>query len=115
MRNQPNVVRTLLYRWCRNVLSSKVKPMRAVGRMIREHFEGVIAWVDSRQTNGLLAAIRSRSHLGQHAVPKRGAAWTRAIGTEPILKRPPGSEGGYRSPSSRCAAPPRARSQTRTV
>jgi transposase len=56
-RNQPNVVRALLHRWCRNVLSSKVEPMRAVARMIRDHFEGVIAWVDSRQTNGFLEAI----------------------------------------------------------
>jgi len=56
-RKQPNVVRALLHRWCRNVLSSKVEPMRAVARMIREHFEGVIAWVDSRQTNGFLEAI----------------------------------------------------------
>jgi transposase len=56
-RNQPNVVRALLQRWIRNVLSSKVEPMRAVARMIREHFEGVIAWVDSRQTNGFLEAI----------------------------------------------------------
>jgi transposase len=56
-RRQPHVVRTLLNRWCCNVLRSKVKPMRDVANMIRDHFEGVLAWVDSRQTNGFLEAI----------------------------------------------------------
>jgi transposase len=56
-RMQANVVRKLLHRWCRNVLSSKVEPMRGVAKMIREHFDGVIAWVYSRQTNGFLEAI----------------------------------------------------------
>jgi transposase len=39
------------------VLRSKVEPMWAVARMIREHFDGVLAWVYSRQTNGFLEAI----------------------------------------------------------
>jgi len=56
-RTQPHVVRGLLHRWCRNVLSSKVEAMRDVARMIREHFDGVMAWVYSRQTNGFLEAI----------------------------------------------------------
>lgn len=56
-RQQPNVVRGLLNAWCRNVLRSKVEPMRAVARMIREHFDGVLAWVYSRQTNGFLEAV----------------------------------------------------------
>ena len=58
-RKQPNVVRTLLNRWCSNVLRSKVGPMREVAEMIRNHFEGILAWVTSRQTNGFLEAINS--------------------------------------------------------
>jgi transposase len=58
-RKQPNIVRGLLHRWCRNVLSSKIEPMKEVANMIREHFDGVIAWVYSRQTNGFLEAINS--------------------------------------------------------
>jgi transposase len=56
-RVQPNVVRALLHRWCRNVLSSKVEEMRKVAKMIREHFDGVMAWVHSQMTNGFLEAI----------------------------------------------------------
>lgn len=56
-RKQPNIARRLLAQWCGNVMRSKVEPMKAVARMIRDHFEGVLAWVDTRQTNGFLEAI----------------------------------------------------------
>lgn len=58
-RKQPNVVRALLQQWCTNVLRSKVDPMRQVAYMIRDHFDGVLAWVMTRQTNGFLEAINS--------------------------------------------------------
>jgi transposase len=56
-RKQPNVVRALLKQWCANVRRSKVEPMKEVAAMILNHFEGVLAWVNSRQTNGFLEAI----------------------------------------------------------
>ena len=56
-RKQPHVVRALLNHWCTNVLRSKVAPMKEVAQMIRNHFEGILAWVTSRQTNGFLEAI----------------------------------------------------------
>jgi transposase len=43
--------------WCTNVLRSKVEAMKDVAQMIRNHFEGILAWVTSRQTNGFLEAI----------------------------------------------------------
>jgi len=58
-RKQPNVVRGLLKQWCTNVMRSKVEPMREVAAMIRKHFEGILAWVETRQTNGFLEAINS--------------------------------------------------------
>jgi len=36
---------------------SKVEPMKEVAAMIRKHFEGVLGWVETRQTNGFLEAI----------------------------------------------------------
>lgn len=56
-RKQPNVVRRLLRQWCTNVMRSKVEPMKQVAAMIRSHFEGVLAWVETRQMNGFLEAI----------------------------------------------------------
>jgi len=58
-RKQPNVVRKLLKQWCTNVMRSKVEPMKEVAAMIRRHFEGILAWVETRQTNGFLEAINS--------------------------------------------------------
>jgi transposase len=56
-RKQINVVRDMLWQWCTNVMRSKVEPMKDVAQMIRNHFEGVVAWARTRMTNGFLEAL----------------------------------------------------------
>jgi transposase len=56
-RKQINVVSAMLKRWCTCVMRSKVEPMKAVAQMIREHFDGIVAWAQTRATNGFLEAI----------------------------------------------------------
>lgn len=56
-RKQINVVSTMLWQWCTNVMRSKVEPMKDVARMIRNHFDGIVAWSQTQQTNGFLEAI----------------------------------------------------------
>lgn len=56
-RKQINVVSGLLRQWCTNVMRSKVEPMKKVAQMIRDHFEGIVAWAQTRQTNGFLEAL----------------------------------------------------------
>ena len=56
-RKQINVVRAMLKTWCTNVLRSKVEPMKDVARMIRTHFDGIVAWTQTRQTNGFIEAL----------------------------------------------------------
>lgn len=56
-RKQVNVVRTLLTQWSTNVMRSKVEPMKVVAKMVRSHLEGIVAWTQTRQTNGFLEAI----------------------------------------------------------
>jgi transposase len=56
-RKQINVVRTMLTHWCTCVMRSKVEPMKEVAKMIRTHLEGIVAWAQTRQTNGFLEAI----------------------------------------------------------
>jgi len=56
-RKQINVMRTVLSRWCNCVMHSKVEPMKDVAKMIRTHLEGIVAWAQTRQTNGFLEAI----------------------------------------------------------
>jgi len=58
-RKQINVVRELLTQWCTNVMRSKVEPMKAVAKMIRNHLEGIVAWARTRMTNGFLEALNS--------------------------------------------------------
>ena len=56
-RKQINVVAAMLKQWCTNVLRSKVAPMKEVARMIRRHFDGIVAWTQTRQTNGFIEAL----------------------------------------------------------
>ena len=56
-RKQVNVVRGMLTQWATNVMRSKVEPMKMVAKMIRSHLDGIVAWTQTRQTNGFLEAI----------------------------------------------------------
>jgi transposase len=56
-RKQINVVRVMLEHWCTCVMRSKVDPMKEVAKLIRSHLEGIVAWAQTRQTNGFLEAI----------------------------------------------------------
>ena len=38
-------------------LRSKVEPMKDVARMVRRHFDGIVAWTQTRQTNGCIEAL----------------------------------------------------------
>ena len=56
-RKQINVVRAMLEHWCTCVMRSKVEPMKEVAALVRRHLEGIVAWAQTRQTNGFLEAI----------------------------------------------------------
>jgi transposase len=56
-RKQVNVVRDSLKHWCVCVMHSKVEAMKAVAALVRRHLEGIVAWSQTRQTNGFLEAI----------------------------------------------------------
>ena len=54
---QINVMRNLLQHWCTCVMRSKVDAMKEVASLVRTHLEGIVAWAQTRQTNGFLEAI----------------------------------------------------------
>lgn len=56
-RKQINIVRAMLEHWCTCVMRSKVEPMKEVAALVRRHLEGIVAWAQTRQTNGFLEAI----------------------------------------------------------
>ncbi len=74
-----NVVSAMLAQWRTNVMRSTVEPMKAVAKMIRRHFDDIVAWTPIRQTNGLLEA---RNGLLQAAKRKaRGYGRSRTMRT----------------------------------
>jgi len=75
-RKQINVVRAMLRQWCTNVMRSKVEPMKAVAKLIRNHLEGIVAWARSRMTNGFLEALN-----GLFQAAKRKARGYRRLST----------------------------------
>ena len=56
-RKQINVARDMLKHWCTCVMRSKVEPMKEDAAMVRRHLEGIVAWAQTRQTNGFLEAL----------------------------------------------------------
>ncbi|MCI1191794.1 ISL3 family transposase [Calidifontimicrobium sp. SYSU G02091] len=72
-RRQINVVRAMLRHWCACVMRSKVKPMKEVAALVRRHLEGIVAWAQTRQTNGFLEAFNG---LFQ-AAKRRARGYTR--------------------------------------
>lgn len=72
-RKQINVVRRRLAHWCGCVMRSKVEPMKDVARLVRRHLEGIVAWAQTRQTNGFLEALNG---LFQ-AAKRRARGYTR--------------------------------------
>src|SRR4029453_4022718 len=56
-RKQINVVRAMLEHWCPCVMRSKGEPMKEVAALVRNHLEGIVAWAQTRQTNGFLEAL----------------------------------------------------------
>lgn len=70
---QPNVMARCLNAWCRHVMRTRAQPMKEVVAMIRKHFDGIVAWARSRQTNGFLEALNG---LFQ-AAKRRARGYTR--------------------------------------
>jgi transposase len=56
-RKQHNVLHSMLRQWCTNVMRSKVEAMKEVAMLVRRHFDGIVAWARTRQTNGLIEAL----------------------------------------------------------
>ena len=80
-RKQINVVRVMLRHWCTRVMRSRVEPMKEVAAMVRRHLEGIVAWAQTRQTNGFLEALNG---LFQ-AAKRRARGFTRFITIRTVI------------------------------
>jgi hypothetical protein len=79
-------------------MRSKVEPMKEVAQMIRRHFDGIVAWTQTRQTNGFLEALNGlfqaakRKARGPRPLPHhahRDLALSPASSTSPASTRMP--------------------------
>ncbi len=55
----PDTAEEYLRRWIAEVDASGLKPLIAFGRMLEDHWLGVIRWHHSRVSNGLLESLNS--------------------------------------------------------
>ena len=52
-------------------MRSKVEPMKQVAAMIRNHFDGIVAWARSRQTTGFIEALNGLFQAAKQPAPGR--------------------------------------------
>jgi transposase len=74
-------VRDALNHWCVCVMRSKVEPMKRGAALVRRHFDGIVAWAQTRQNNGFLEAING---LFQ-AAKRRARGFTRLSTIRTVL------------------------------
>ena len=58
--------RRFLKGWLHRVFYSKIEPIKKVGRMIRDHLDGVLGWVQWRISNARLEGMNNRIRLLSH-------------------------------------------------
>jgi transposase len=82
-RKQIHVPSGMLRQWYTGVMRSKVEPLKNVARVILRHFDGVVAWTQTRQTNVFIEIING---LFQAAKRKaRGRASFKTMRTVSLL------------------------------
>ncbi len=62
-RRQHNVVRALLKRWCGWCSRSRLPAFVKVARTIRDHMDGIVAYIHTRATNGLIEGLNNKARL----------------------------------------------------
>ena len=62
-------------------MRSKVEPMKDVAALVRRHLDGIVAWAQTRQTNGFLEAING---LFQ-AAKRRARGFTRLTTIKTVI------------------------------
>ena len=55
-----------LRNWINTAIRSRIEPIKRKARMIRKHFDGVVAWVTWRLSNGRLEGMNNKIRLLSH-------------------------------------------------
>ncbi|MCX7869198.1 MAG: transposase [Terrimicrobiaceae bacterium] len=51
--------------WCRRAMRSRLEPFRRLATTIRAHWDGVVAFLETRVTHGLIEAIKGLPQLAK--------------------------------------------------
>jgi transposase len=62
-RRQPNVVRKLLKKWCSWASRSRLPAFVRTGKTIRDHLDGIVAYIRHRISNGLVEGLNTKARL----------------------------------------------------
>ncbi len=62
-RRQPNVVRKLLEKWCSWASRSRLPAFVRTGKTIRDHLDGIVAYIRHRISNGLVEGLNTKARL----------------------------------------------------
>jgi transposase len=98
-RKQINVICEMLHYCSACVMRSKVEATKEVAGLVRRHMEGIVAWAQTRQTNGFLEAInglfqaaKRRARASKASPPSRpSSSRSRASSTSRQSTRKPGN------------------------
>ncbi|MGH3739637.1 MAG: ISL3 family transposase [Micromonosporaceae bacterium] len=55
----PELAQAYLTRWCRGAIRSRLEPVKKFVRMVRAHWDGILAWHATRASNGILEGTNS--------------------------------------------------------
>ena len=55
----PEQAEAYLTRWCRGAIRSRQEPLKKFVRMVRAHWDGIVAWHRTRASNGILEGTNS--------------------------------------------------------
>jgi transposase len=55
----PELAEAYLTRWCRGAIRSRPEPVKKFVRMVRAHWDGIVAWHVTRASNGILEGTNS--------------------------------------------------------
>ena len=62
-RRQPNVVAELLTKWCNWASRSRLPAFVRTGKTVRDHLEGIVAYVRYQISNGLVEGLNNKARL----------------------------------------------------
>jgi transposase len=55
----PELAEAYLTRWCQGAIRSRLEPVKKFVRMVRAHWDGILAWHKTRASNGILEGTNS--------------------------------------------------------